>query len=152
MLSILGLVIGFLARTGLLTDFFGMWKQSVDNKHERTMRQMEFDNSEKIAKIRLAEAHLEASVDNTKDARSHGGALTQHRIRWVDALRGCVAPILALTACFVWATIKIAAIFALGPATPLFVYLALITPFDEFVIGGTFGYFFGGKLQGGEVK
>ena len=92
MLSILGALLGFFSSS--LPTIFGYFQDKIDKSHELDMLEMQM----KWAQVQVEAKEIETKMSNdmTQTAEAYQNDKTS-AIKWVQALNGCMRPILAIS-------------------------------------------------------
>lgn len=109
MLTLLGSLLGFLSSA--FPDFLKLWRDHSDRKHELAILDRQMEAQRQGHTQRLEEIQVQADIAESKALYSH--ASQPSGVRWVEALRASVRPILTYAFFALFATVKISALLNL---------------------------------------
>ncbi|MCC3862535.1 hypothetical protein [Pseudemcibacter aquimaris] len=109
MLTLLGSLLGFFSSA--FPDFLKLWRDHSDRKHELAILDRQLEAQRQGHTQRLEEIQVEADVAESKALYAH--ASQPSGVKWVEALRASVRPIITYAFFILFATVKTAALFKL---------------------------------------
>ena len=109
MLTLLGSLIGFISSA--FPDFLNIWQDRSDKKHELAILDRQMEAQKQGYNQRLEEIHVQADISESQALYKH--ASQPSGVRWVEALRASVRPILTYAFFALFATVKISALLNL---------------------------------------
>jgi hypothetical protein len=109
MLTLLGSLLGFFSSA--FPDFLKLWRDHSDRKHELAILDRQLEAQRQGHSQRLEEIQVGADVAESKTLYSH--ASQPSGVKWVEALRASVRPIITYAFFILFATVKTAALFKL---------------------------------------
>lgn len=141
MLTLLGSLMGFL--TSFAPKILDMWGEAADHKREMEIMQMQIEAQRQGHIQRLEEINTQADIAVYQAAHSSD---RDTGIKWVEALRGTVRPVITYSFFGLYALVKVAMFFAIDPD----VYWAdalvqLWTETDMALFAAVISYWFGGR-------
>lgn len=135
MITLLGAFLGFL--TSMLPEFFSLYKERSDRKHELEILQLQLKQQRAQRSERLEEVRVEA---DTSAARVLYKTFYSG-VKWVDALNGTVRPVLAYGFFALYVSLKYAAIVHM-PDDVVF-YTVFWTEEDAAIFAGVISFYYG---------
>ena len=109
MLTLLGSLLGFLSSA--FPDFLKLWHDHADRKHELAILDRQMEAQRQGHTQRLEEIQVQADVAESKALYAH--ASQPSGVKWVEALRASVRPIITYAFFILFATVKTAALLKL---------------------------------------
>ena len=109
MLTLLGSLLGFLSSA--FPDFLKLWRDHSDRKHELAILDRQMEAQRQGHTQRLEEIQVQADIAESNALYSH--ASQPSGVKWVEALRASVRPIITYAFFILFATVKTAALFKL---------------------------------------
>ena len=106
MLSLVGSLLGF--TTSLLPKVLDYFQARQDKAHELAVMDRQMSLAEKGHEMRLEEININADIRETESLHRHDGKVG---IRWIDALRGSVRPVVTYIMVLEFDFIKSAAMY-----------------------------------------
>ncbi len=104
MLTLLGSLLGFMSSA--FPDILGIWKDRADRNHELAILDRQIEANKLNHAQRLEEIHVQADISESKALYTH--ASQPSGVKWVEALRATVRPIITYAFFALFATVKIA--------------------------------------------
>jgi len=143
MLTLLGSLLGFV--TSAVPDLLGLFRDWQDRKHElaildRQMEQMKLGHQQ-----RLEEIEVQADIAESKALYQHDAKVD---VKWVDALRGTVRPVITYAFFLLFATVKGSALYILIAVEGLLVAEALPRIWDpesQALFAAVMSFWFGSR-------
>lgn len=134
MIALLGSLFGFIG--AIVPEFFKIYQDHQDKKHELAIMQLQMDSAKVNADIRHEEigAWADSAEEETKRKTWATG------IRWVDALNGTVRPVMiyALFSLYAWQKI-----IRYSPDMPWLVWNEM----DQALFATVISFYFGGRAM-----
>jgi len=109
MLTLLGSLLGFLSSA--FPDFLKLWRDHADRKHELAILDRQMEAQRQGHTQRLEEIQVQADVAESKALYAH--ASQPSGVKWVEALRASVRPVLTYAFFLLFSSVKICALFVL---------------------------------------
>lgn len=109
MFTLLGSLLGFVSSA--FPDFLKLWQDRSDKKHELAILDRQMEAQKQGHNQRLEEINVQADISESQALYKH--ASQPSGVRWVEALRASVRPIVTYAFFLLFATVKIAALFKL---------------------------------------
>ncbi len=109
MFTLLGSLLGFVSSA--FPDFLKLWQDRSDKKHELAILDRQMEAQKQGHNQRLEEINVQADISESQALYKH--ASQPSGVRWVEALRASVRPIVTYAFFLLFATVKIAALLKL---------------------------------------
>lgn len=104
MLTLLGSLLGFI--TSAFPDFLKRWDDAADRKHELEIMDRQMELQRQGHSQRLEEIGVEADIAESKALYAYDSQPSG--VKWVDALRASVRPVITYAFFILFATVKLA--------------------------------------------
>jgi hypothetical protein len=109
MLTLLGSLLGFVSSA--FPDLLNIWKDRADRSHELAILDRQIEANKFNHAQRLEEIHVQADISESKALYAH--ASQPSGVKWVEALRATVRPIITYAFFGLFATVKLAVLIKL---------------------------------------
>jgi hypothetical protein len=109
MLTLLGSLLGFVSSA--FPDFLNIWKDRADRNHELAILDRQIEANKLNHAQRLEEIHIQADISESKALYTH--ASQPSGVKWVEALRATVRPVITYAFFGLFATVKLAVLIKL---------------------------------------
>jgi hypothetical protein len=109
MFTLLGSLLGFISSA--FPDFLNIWQDRSDKKHELEILDRQMESQKQGHNQRLEEILVQADISESQALYKHTSQPSG--VRWVEALRASVRPIVTYAFFLLFATVKTAALFKL---------------------------------------
>ena len=104
MLTLLGSLLGFVSSA--FPDLLTIWKDRADRNHELAIMDRQMELQKLNHSQRLEEIHIQADIAESKALYTH--ASQPSGVKWVEALRASVRPVITYAFFALFATVKVA--------------------------------------------
>jgi hypothetical protein len=145
MITILASLLGFLGST--LPNIFKLFQDNQDKAQELAIMNLQIEYAKLNLATQLQEVQVSAAGEELKTLYS----TYETGIKWVDALNGCVRPIIAFSFFFLFFIAKLPCIFlafhdiSLGQAFSEAVMYGLWGDNDSAIFAGIIAFYFGSR-------
>ena len=109
MLTLLGSLLGFLSSA--FPDVLKLWRDNADRKHELAILDRQMEAQRQGHTQRLEEIQVQADIAESKALYRH--ASQPSGVKWVEALRASVRPVITYAFFILFAVVKSAALYKL---------------------------------------
>ena len=109
MLTLLGSLLGFLSSA--FPDVLKLWRDNSDRKHELAILDRQMEAQRQGHTQRLEEIQVQADIAESKALYRH--ASQPSGVKWVEALRASVRPVITYAFFILFAVVKSAALYKL---------------------------------------
>lgn len=109
MITLLGSLIGF--TSAALPNLLQLWQENANHKHELAMLDVQIKQQQQIHQNKLQKINTKADIAEIKSLHKHDSLPSGYT--WIEGLRSSVRPVITYAFFLLFATVKLASLFAM---------------------------------------